>query len=81
MLARPPSSFRRFSVATKHFIAGAIKHPGALRRTAVKKGLLGGEHDSLSYSDLKKLMASSNPTTAKRARLALTLRGFHHHEK
>lgn len=65
----------------RKFIAGAIKHPGALRRTASKEGLLhAGKHDQLSYSDLKELAASKNALTAKRARFALTLRGFHHHE-
>lgn len=63
----------------KKFIAGAIKHPGALRRTAAHEHLLAGEHDTLSYGDLVKLKNSPNKKVAQRARFALELRGFRHH--
>lgn len=61
----------------KNWIAGAIKHPGALKATAQKEGMIkkGG---TLSTADIGKLKKSSNPTTAKRANLAQTLMGMHH---
>lgn len=69
-------------MAKKYFIADAIEHPGALRRTASKEGLLNaGKHATLSYSDLKTLAGSKNAITAKRARLALVMRGFKHHDQ
>ncbi len=50
---------------------GAVKHPGALRATAKRMGLItGGE--ALSAADLQKLARSKNPTTRKRAALAKT---------
>lgn len=53
------------------FIQKAIKHPGALRATLkVKKG------EKIPLAKLKKAEHSKNPTTAKRARLAETMRGF-----
>lgn len=53
------------------FIQKAIKHPGALRKTLkVKKG------ETIPVAKLKKAEHSKNPTTAKRARLAETMRGF-----
>lgn len=55
----------------KNWIAGAIKHPGALRKSmGVKKG---------SKIPAKKLAAAAKKsgTTGRRARLAQTLRGFH----
>lgn len=56
----------------KNFIAGAIKHKGALRETAKRDGLIkGGE--KLSKTDVSKLEKSRNPTTKKRAELAATL--------
>ena len=55
----------------KNWIAGAIKKPGALRKTlGVKKG------ETIPMARLRKAEASKNPTTAKRARLAETLRGL-----
>jgi hypothetical protein len=52
----------------KKWIAGAIKHPGALRETLhVKKG------EKIPASKLKKAEHSKNPTTRKRAALAETL--------
>ncbi len=53
----------------KNFIKTAIKHPGALRKTLhVKKG------EKIPESKLLKAEHSSNPKTAKRARLAMTLK-------
>jgi hypothetical protein len=56
----------------KKWIQGAIKKPGALRKSlGVKKG------SKIPQEKLKKSEHSKNPTTAKRARLAETLKGFH----
>lgn len=56
------------------WIAGAIKHPGALHRElGVPKG------KKIPAKKLAKAAHSSNPKLAKRARLAETLEGFHHH--
>lgn len=56
----------------KKWIAGAIKHPGALRKTlGVKEG------EKIPEGKLKKAEHSKNPTTAKRARLAETLKKLH----
>lgn len=53
----------------KKWIAGAIKHPGALRKSlGVKKG------EKIPEKKLEKAEHSKNPTTAKRARLAETLK-------
>jgi hypothetical protein len=52
----------------KNWIAGAIEHPGALRKTAgVKKG------EKIPAGELEKLAHSRDETTARRARLAQTL--------
>lgn len=56
----------------KKWIQEAIKHPGALHKTlGVPKG------NKIPESKLKKAEHSKNPTTAKRARLAETLKGMH----
>jgi hypothetical protein len=55
------------------WIQGAIKHPGALRATAKKKGLVKGD-EPLSGADLKKLAKSGGPKTKKRVALARTLK-------
>ena len=56
----------------KKWIQEAIKKPGALRKTLkVKKG------EKISESKLKKAEHSKNPKTAKRARLAETLKKMH----
>jgi hypothetical protein len=55
----------------KNWIKGAIKHPGALHR---QLGVPAGE--KIPAKKLEKAMHSSNPTLAKRARLAKTLKGF-----
>lgn len=55
----------------KKWIQEAIKKPGALRKTlGVKKG------EKISESKLRKAEKSKNPTTARRARLAETLKGL-----
>lgn len=62
-------------MAKKKWIAGAIKNPGALRRTAKAKGMIKGE-EKLSAEDLAGLMRAGGKT-AKRARLAKTLKAMH----
>lgn len=53
------------------FIAGAIKHPGALHRElGVKKG------EKISEKKLKKAEHSKNKKLAKRARFAEELKSF-----
>ena len=55
----------------KNWIAGAIKHKGALRKELhVKKG------EKIPEKKLQKAEHSKNKTEAKRARLAETLKGF-----
>lgn len=57
--------------ATK-WIQGAIKHPGALRKSLhVKEG------EPIPAKKLDKAAHSSNPTLRKRAALAKTLKGMH----
>ncbi len=54
---------------TSKWISGAIKHPGALKKTlGVKKG------ETIPEGKLKQAEHSKNPTTAKRAHLADTLK-------
>jgi hypothetical protein len=56
----------------KKWIQEAIKKPGALRKSLkVKKG------EKIPESKLKKAEHSKNPKTAKRARLAETLKKMH----
>lgn len=60
------------SRARKNWIQGAIKNPGALRRTLkVKAG------QDIPEKKLEKAMHSKNKLTAKRARLAETLKDMH----
>ena len=59
----------------KKWIKGAIAHPGSLRATAKKMGMIKGD-EPLSASDLEKLIAKGGKT-AKRAQLAKTLRKMH----
>lgn len=55
--------------AKEKWIQGAIKHPGALRKTLhVKEG------EKIPEAKLKKAEHSKNSTTAHRARLAETLK-------
>ena len=57
----------------KNWIAGAIKHKGMLHEDLnVPKG------KKIPTAKLKKAEHSKNPTVAKRARLAETLKGFKH---
>ena len=59
-------------MAKEKWIQKAIKHPGALRKSLhVKAG------EKIPESKLKKAEHSKNPTTAKRARLAETLKKMH----
>jgi len=66
-------------MANKHhggkWISGAIKHPGSLRATAKREGLIKGD-EKLSSADLTKLAAKGGKT-AKRANLARTLKKMH----
>ena len=56
----------------KNWIAGAIDHPGALRKKLkVKKG------KNISKAQLEKAKNSKNPTTRKQANLAATLKKMH----
>ena len=57
----------------KHWVAGAIKHPGALHRE-----LHVPEGKKIPAKKLAKAAKSSNPTLAKRAHLAETLGHMHH---
>lgn len=54
------------------WIQGAIKHPGALR-----KSLHVPEGEPIPAAKLEKATHSDNPKLARRARLAETLKGFH----
>ena len=54
----------------KHWIAGAIKHPGAATKAAKAEGKSVGE-----WAQEHK---NSPGTTGRRARLAITLRKMHH---
>lgn len=54
----------------KNWIAGAIKHPGALRKKAEAAGKI---HDGKIDTGWLKSKASGNDTTAKQARLAIAL--------
>lgn len=57
----------------KMFIAKAIKHPGALKKT------LGVSKKTGKIPVPKLIKASKKPgVTGKRARLAMTLKSFHH---
>ena len=60
------------------WIQRAVKSPGALRRTAARLGLLRGENDKLSKTDLRKLEArarrTGNTKLLRRVLLARTLR-------
>lgn len=58
------------------WIQSAIKHPGALRETALRMGLIkkGGK---LTKDVIRQLMNSDDETTQRRARLAATLMKMH----
>jgi hypothetical protein len=56
---------------SKNWIAGAIHHPGALRHSLhVKEG------HNIPAGELEKASHSENPTLAKRANLAKTLKSM-----
>ena len=57
-------------MAKKKWIAGAIKHPGALTASAKKAG-----ESPMAFAHEHQ---HDSGVTGKRARLAITLRGFHH---
>lgn len=57
---------------SKNFIQKAIKHPGALHKTL---GVPLGK--KIPTAKIKKAEHSKNPLTAKRARLAETLKKMH----
>jgi len=59
----------------KKWIAGAIKHPGALRAKAKRLGMKGS--GPIPTTIMSKLSHSSDPTTRKQANLAKTLKSFH----
>lgn len=59
------------AMAKGGWIKDAIKKPGSLRKSlGVKEG------EKIPMSKLEKAAHSKNPTTAKRANLAMTLRSF-----
>jgi hypothetical protein len=59
-------------MAGKNWIAGAISKPGALRKSlGAKPG------QPIPAAKLNKAANSSNPTTARRANLAKTLKKMH----
>lgn len=55
----------------KNWIAGAVRHPGALHKTL---GVPSGK--AIPAKKLTAATHSKNPTTVKRARPAQTLKGF-----
>lgn len=57
-------------MAKKHWIKGAIKHPGAFKAAAERAGK--------STSEFAKEHEHDSGTLGKRARLAETLMGMHH---
>ena len=60
-------------IVAKMWIQKAIKHPDALRKTlGAKKG------KPIPAAKLQKAAHSDNPKTAKRANLAITLKGLSH---
>lgn len=65
-------------MAEKHWIAGAVKHPGALKATAKREGLLhsGGK---ITRTMLGKLAKTGGTKTKKRVALAKTLMSMHGH--
>jgi len=62
-------------MAKKNWISSSIKHPGALTATAKSAGAM-TKSGTIKKSWLEK-KAKGNSTTAKRARLALTLSKMH----
>jgi len=60
-------------MSKEKFIQDAIKHPGALHRDL---GIPQGQ--KIPMNKIKKAEHSKNPTIAKRAHLAETLKHMHH---
>ena len=56
-------------MAAKHWIAGAIKHPGAMTAAAKREGESNSEYEQEHKHDSGK--------AGSRARLALSLKGLH----
>lgn len=73
-LSNPDEMAKGGGVWIKDALSGG-KNKGALRRTAMRKGLLRNEKENLSKTDLHKLEKMGG-TTAKRAHLAETLSKF-----
>lgn len=69
---REEKAEKRMAKGGKNWIAGAIKHKGALHRAL---GVPEGK--KIPASKIEKATHSSNPKLAKRARLAQTLKSFH----
>lgn len=59
------------AMAGAKWMQGAVKHPGALRATAKRMGMIKGDQ-MLTPSILSELAKSKNPTTRRRATLAQT---------
>jgi hypothetical protein len=57
----------------KHFIAGAIKHPGAMTAAAKREGVSNSAYEAEHAHDSGK--------AGQRARFALILKGFHGRKK
>lgn len=60
-------------MAKKGWVKAAVKHPGALHRD-----LNVPEGEKIPAAKLEAATHSDNPTVAKRAHLAETMKGFHH---
>ena len=58
---------------SKNWIAGAIKHPGALTAKAKKAGGIDKKTGKIKASFIDKAEHSTNSTTRKQANLAKTL--------
>jgi hypothetical protein len=72
-MVKPSARTGKKDGGSEHWIAGAIKHPGALHKELhVPKG------KKIPEKKLEKAEHSKNPTEAKRARLAETLKRMHH---
>lgn len=62
----------------QNWIAGAIKHPGALRKQLGAKGDEPIPEGKLEAAAKKKTKGGEDTKVAKRARLTLTLKKMHH---
>jgi hypothetical protein len=60
-------------MAAKHFIAGAIKHPGAMTRAAKREGVSNSEYEREHEHD--------SGHAGQMARFAMVLKGMHHAHK